>query len=206
MGISELKEVYENYNKLIVQKYSSLLRKSTGDLATKENMSILLSQYILEDCEYIIKLICKGVKKRYIYNIIRTMCESIIEYKYFIKYENLISQYFGSEISYIDESSTDESNLYIYKEYGQKRFACFNGKKNIFNMAKDIEEIENTDKELSLYYIFSMMSENIHNAYFNAVLDDMAESDGKDVKIDEEFVTTLVITLLNKFYETYNNV
>ena len=59
MGISELKEVYENYNKLIVQKYSSLLRKSTGDLATKENMSILLSQYILEDCEYIIKLICK---------------------------------------------------------------------------------------------------------------------------------------------------
>ena len=82
MEILELKNIYENYKVIIRDINRRLSKDRKGKLATKENISILISEYILEDCKEVIKLISENNKRRYVYNIIRTMCESIIEYKY----------------------------------------------------------------------------------------------------------------------------
>lgn len=214
MEILELKNIYENYKVIIRDINRRLSKDRKGKLATKENMSILISEYILEDCKEVIKLISENNKRRYVYNIIRTMCESIIEYKYFMNNENLIGEYFGEKIPEIGEKNTNKTSFYyIYKEYGQNRFECFNGQKNVWEMARNIKEIKNTDNEICLYYIFSMMSEKVHNAYFGAIMHDIyelnEENDNEleeDLKSYQSYMCTIIITLLNKFYKTLSNV
>lgn len=210
MGISELKEMLIENKTCITDKNKELMGKCTnGKLDTKENMSILLSYYVLEDFDMIVKLIEDNVKERYIYDIVRMLCESIIEYKYYMKNDSLIGEYFGSEISELDEENYD---IDFYKKLGQDRLKSFNGRKNVRDMAKDIDEDYHVDvndnkdnKLLSLYYIYSFTSEKVHNCFFNEILNDIATFDGEKCGLDEEFLSMLLTTLLVKFNETYFN-
>ena len=131
MESSAIRKTYDIYSKLISEKKFDLSKRSTGTLSTKENMSYFFSLYILEDCNTIINLIDNKCNERYIYSIIRIICESIIQYKYFMQNKHLIGQYFGSELPDVDEDDVKEVDLDSYKELGQKRFKCFKGKINI---------------------------------------------------------------------------
>ena len=58
MGISELKEMLIEHKTCITDKNKELMGKCTnGKLDTKENMSILLSYYVLEDFDILYKVL-----------------------------------------------------------------------------------------------------------------------------------------------------
>ncbi|WP_459481923.1 hypothetical protein [Clostridium saccharoperbutylacetonicum] len=180
------------------------------NVASKEYLSVMVSIYLIEDIENIIKLKRVGYPKRYLDSIIRNMSEQIIEYKYIIKHPKLIKEYFGDNLSE-DLEKLDVENLTVnemlnkLKETGEARF---NGGKrlSISKMAKDIKEKKSKDNRISLYDIFSFKAELEHNSYFNSIFEEIEKVKKKEGESDlEEWFDSMFIELIiDAFLRTYN--
>ena len=141
---------------------------------------------------------------RYATFILRNMVEQVIEFLYISKNVKLIDEYLGSEISKkhsaIDSNSTTVEALKIY---GEKRFAT--RRERIAQMAEDINERYATKKDcLTLYDVFTVLSDRTHNSYFSSLLDDFAKefSDDHYIGLTVEqvrYLNVLIIVVLMTF-------
>lgn len=198
--VNKFEEHISKVNRLRIEKLKE--KNNSNIIATKENLSALVSTGILEDLNTIIVLSAIPTQERYIDYIIRGLVEQVIEYKYLIRHDNLIEEYFGSKIR---EEETKKDRFNSVEELG--KFGCeryLGGRKSVSAMTKDIKEKYFNKGTLSLYEIYIITSEQIHNSYFNAYLDMFDNDDNREVFT--EFQLTLVYTIINKFLKTYDKI
>lgn len=92
--------------------------------------------------------------------IIRNMVEQLIEFLYVLRHQELIEEYFGEKIA----KPIPTSVVQLSKELGKLRFEP--ERKKIYEMAKDINQIKSSSGEMTLYDLYTMLSETCHNSYF----------------------------------------
>ena len=196
----EFQNLYNDFKECVacknVEIQKRITEKSAG-LASKEMLSLVVSENIIEDIVMILKLKKSGSLSRYSNMIIRNMCEQVIEYVYFMKNEELIEQYFGLNIRDEDEEVDLFEKL---KQFGSGRF---DKKRNIKQMACYIDEVKDGQEEISLYKIYSAKSEEVHNSYFNEFLD-MVETVNDECEEDDDLDYIYLIFILSRFRETFD--
>lgn len=152
--------------------------------------------YILDDIEFVKTIQPVIENSRYIYSILRVTVEQVIIYKFLMRKnvnnESLCEDYLGVNINLenIEEQSDDE--LELLKLLTGKRTQLY---KNIFKQMA--EKFENIDDETSLYRLYSMMADYVHNAYYKSILSEVNEE-----SFDYEMITTIVLTLLLEFKDS----
>ena len=146
----------------------------------------------------------KDFRVRYANFILRNMVEQVIEFLYISKNSKLVDEYLGSEIlkkkATIDANSTTAEALKIY---GERRFAT--RRERIAQMAEEINERYATlENCLTLYDVFTVLSDRTHNSYFSSLLDDFAKdfSDDHYIGLTVEqvrYLNFLIIVVLMTF-------
>lgn len=141
---------------------------------------------------------------RYANFILRNMVEQVIEFLYISKNTKLVDEYLGSEIlkkkAAIEANGTTAEALKIY---GEKRFAT--RRERIAQMAEDINERYATQENcLTLYDVFTVLSDRTHNSYFSSLLDDFAKEFSDDHYIgltveQARYLNVLIIVVLMTF-------
>lgn len=159
-------------------------------------LSYVIMTGVAEDVEEVLNLLEKDSKPRYQNFIIRNITEHVIEYMYLMDNKELIPEYFGSEAETEVEESADMNNISkAYKNFGQNRYATKRASVN--SMAKAIGEKYATDGVPGLYDVFSIISENCHNSYLYAVVDELSESETQN----KMFNLGLMLLVLKKLLE-----
>lgn len=149
--------------------------------------------YILDDIEFVKTIRPVIENSRYIYSILRVTVEQVIIYKFLMRKnvnnESLCEDYLGVNINLenIEEQSDDE--LELLKLLTGKRTQLY---KNIFKQMAD--KFENIDDETSLYRLYSMMADYVHNAYYKSIL-----SEANEENFNCQIIDTIVLTLLVEF-------
>lgn len=151
--------------------------KETFSFASKEVLASLVSQFIIEDIKLLLHLKRKGFPQRHSDGIIRNICEQVIEFIYVIKKgQDLINEYFGDNLNESEINSVKDPIKGLLK-FGKARFK--DSRKAVHEMAIEINEIKDTKHKLSLYRIFSLKSDAVHNAYFRSIMEEV-------VRLEEE--------------------
>lgn len=186
----EIKNYIDIKNKMLFQRMHTQSNKLP--METKDNLSISFSNAILEDVEFILNCL-QEENKRYAFSTIRNMVESIIKYKYFLKHENLIKQYFignpNMEINYSDP-------IKALNQLGQYRLQL----PKISIMAKEVKEHRSNKKVLSLYDIFRLTSNHTHDGYHKDYSNVIEESCG----YLDEYAILMMRTALESFLKSYS--
>jgi len=189
----------ENNNNELIKKI-----RNNPTLDSVECLSIHFSSCLCEDIEFVLELMEKNYSDRYVYSVIRNICEQIIEYKYLCKHNKYIKEYYGDKIhdKYL-KKTTDVKKLKALM--GDDRYSI---KRNIREWAKDLDEDNESDSDvnddMSLYTIYQLSSTEYHQSYFNEIVDLISEVE-KEQEDDRELVFIMLIFLLMKFMDSYNN-
>lgn len=140
---------------------------------------------------------------RYIDIFIRNICEQVIEYSYIIKHDELIKKYFGDDITWddMDESQESENLINSLKKYGGSRFG---ERPSVSKMAKDIEEKESDNDKISLYDIYILESDNMHNSYFKHIFEIIDEIEDVEEQQDIDYI--FMIYILTDFINIYDSI
>lgn len=150
----------------------------------------------MSDIEFIEKIKPDVKNSRYIYSILRVTSEQVIIYKSLMRKnvnnQSLCKDYLGQniDIEKIEKSSTCEIEL--LKLLGGKRTRLY---ENIFKQM--VDKFEDVDDDTSLYNLYSIMSDYVHNAYYKSLLSEIGEED-----FNIEWVNTIILSLLTQFYES----
>lgn len=158
-------------------------------------LSYVIMRGVAEDLEEFLDLLSTDSKPRYQHFIIRNITEHVIEYMYLMNNKELIAEYFGSKV----ELDADVDMKHISEEYknlGQNRYTS--KRMSVNAMAVAIGEKHSEDGVPGLYDIFSIISENCHNSYFHAVIDEMADDEMQN-KVFSLWIMTLVLVKLLEF-------
>ena len=138
---------------------------------------------------------------RYANLILRNMVEQLIEFLYISKHTELVDEYLGSKIS-TNNSSKKKSIVTALRRFGDYRFT--NRRAEVSKMAADIKEkYSKKENPLTLYNMYSILSDRCHNSYFSSLLDDFAKafSDSHYIGLTQEqdnYLNTLIhIVLIN---------
>ena len=97
----EFLELYHNFVDDAKEKNGKILLdfKNTGkEFASKEILSLWVSECLIEDIGTIQHLKDNSFSNRYVDAIIRNMCEQVIEYLYIMKHQELIPIFFGRNL------------------------------------------------------------------------------------------------------------
>lgn len=194
-------ELYNSFAKEAIEKnrhFRELLVNSELSFVSKEMLSFVVSECLMEDIETIFKLEEGGFSNRYIDFTIRNMSEQVIEYLYIMKHPQLIKEYFGEELR--DDGNGKE----IFDGLKRTGAARFKNHKSVSEMAKDVGEKKSDDDKIALYDIFSLKAELEHHSYFHHMLDVICsienETESKD-ELDYIFLT-YILTAFIKVYAT----
>ena len=158
-------------------------------------LSYVIMRGVAEDLEEFLDLLSTDSKPRYQHFIIRNITEHVIEYMYLMNNKELIAEYFGSKV----ELDADVDMKHISEEYknlGQNRYTS--KRMSVNAMAVAIGEKHSEAGVPGLYDIFSIISENCHNSYFHAVIDEMADDEMQN-KVFSLWIMTLVLVKLLEF-------
>lgn len=201
-----------NYEEVLDGAYSKLMQlKSKRDyfkdklekISNEEKqeselfLSYVIMQGVAEDLEEFLELLSANSKPRYQHFIIRNITEHVIEYMYLMNNKELIAEYFGSEVEIDLDADVDMKHISEeYKNLGQNRYTS--KRMSVNAMAVAIGEKHSEDGVPGLYDIFSIISENCHNSYFHAVIDEMADDEMQN-KVFSLWIMTLVLVKLLEF-------
>lgn len=203
----------ENYQNVLEGAYISLkkiknkrdqYKESIEHLNTDEKqkseefLSYVIMQGVAEDLEEFLRLLEADSKPRYQHFIIRNITEHVIEYMYLMSNKELITEYFGSAADIDDlEENVDMKHIsQEYKNLGQNRYS--ENRMSVNAMAVAIGEKYSVEGVPGLYDVFSIISENCHNSYFHAVIDEFAE-DKMQSKVFSLWLISLVLIKLLEF-------
>ena len=196
----EFLELYHNFVDDAKEKNGKILLdfKNTGkEFASKEILSLWVSECLIEDIGTIQHLKDNSFSNRYVDAIIRNMCEQVIEYLYIMKHQELIPIFFGRNLK---EDFDEQKDLFAaFKQTGQARFGK---RKPVKEMAKDIGEEKSSDDKLSLYDIYSIKAELEHNSYFHHRFDIIGEIED-DEKEEDDLDYMFMLYILNAFLDAY---
>lgn len=193
------KEIQEN-NQILLQK----LIKRKNILNTLEFIKISFSTNLLEDIDFLNVLSGNDIFKiRHANIIIRDFLEQVIEFIYITKHPEIIEDFIGTNIN-INEIDFQSNLVEGMLHFGKKRYV--HGRKSIAKMADDINQKITTDNKLSLYDMYRILSEQCHNSYFNAILDDVGEYEtGKNDRALTEEQVTYIILIIDYFLKAYRS-
>ncbi len=196
---------YDLYNAYVkrAEKKNKEIRMNFNDshieFASKEMMSLVVSECLMEDVETIYKLKNNGFSERYTDCIIRNMCEQVIEYIYTMNHSELIQEYFGGNIN----EKWSGTNLFKgLKRTGRVRFK---ERKSVSEMSVDIGEKTSNDEKISLYDIYSVKAEYEHHSYFHHMLNIMCHVNAENENA-EEMDYLYLIYILTAFINMYDTV
>lgn len=205
----ELEDNIEERNQLLLSKMTLGGKKK---LFSKEFLSILHSECLLSDLDYIESIASQNVSSRYINLVVRNICEQVIEYKYLIQNPDKIGNYFGEDapISDSDTSESEENSSTgelidrFKKCVGKKRYGN-SIRPRVYDMAKTVDETDSTEEKMSLYDIYCISSELVHSSYFHAGLELIGEIENEEDD-NNELLKIFLIYLITAFLDTYNDV
>lgn len=199
------KDFYELYNNFVKrageknERFREMLVNSQLSFDSKEMLSFVVSECLMEDIETIYKLENNGFSNRYIDFTIRNMSEQVIEYLYIMKNPRLIKEYFGERLN----DDWDGKNLFDgMKITGAARFKK---RESVSAMAKAVDEKVSDDDKIALYEIFSLKAELEHHSYFHHMLDVMCNlGDRIESKDDLDYI--FLIYILSAFIKVYDTI
>lgn len=195
-------ELYNDFAKRAEEKNKGIrvrFMDSQVGFFSKEMMSFVVSECLMEDVETIYTLKNQGFSDRYADFVIRNMCEQVIEYIYIMRHPELIPEYFGENIK-------DEWNgRNLFKGLKRTGGARFKERKSVSEMAVDIGEKTSDDEKISLYEIYSLKAEFEHHSYFNHMLNTIF-SVNDESESAEEVDYIYLIYILTAFINTYDTV
>ncbi len=204
--------------KCCTNKRNKQLRNKNPKVATKEMLSRIISHNLCIDINMLTLLELLPFPHRYSHQIIRNMCEQVIEYRYIMKNPNLISLYFGSNIRYNkdflkkDVEQIDISAIITQlKKSGQSRFSLNGDKKtakrNVWNMADKTNQSKSSDDVISLYDIYRICSEWEHNSYFQSFIykNEKTVPTIKEKIEFHKFNHMLILFIISAFQNVYFN-
>ena len=195
-------ELYNDFAKRAEKKNKGIrirFMDSQVVFSSKEMISFVVSECLMEDVETIYKLKTEGFSDRYTDCIIRNMCEQVIEYIYIMKHSELIPEYFGENIK-------DEWNgTNFFKGLKRTGGARFKERKSVSEMSVDIGEKTSDDEKVSLYDIYSLKAEFEHHSYFHHMLNTLCYVNDKNESA-EEMDYMYLIYILVAFIKTYDTV
>lgn len=205
MGAYQIKnKIYKALEEEILMTNQQLLKSLQGKeeiLNTVEFIKISFSESLLEDIEFLNNLSGNPYFKiRHAQMVLRDMVEQVIEFIFLMKHSDIISDYLGLNITANSAGSSD-----LIKEIHKIGSERFNGgRKSVSEMAKDIGEKKSSSNRMALYDMYQLLSEECHNSYFFAGLDDVetVETGKEFVALSEEQVQYLMI-IVGRFMETY---
>lgn len=191
------------------------IKKEENLLSSVQNIKISFSEKILEDLVFLVS-VEKNVsyKKRYGNILLRSISEQIIECIYLLKHPEEIDGYLGMDInldslnSIIMKNESKNSILLRKKKLGELRYKT-GGRKCVKRMADAIKESssEGENARLSLYDIYQILSDKMHNAYYKSILDEVAQIE-KPAEYSERFdffQIMLLNMMLEAFWEAYSS-
>lgn len=195
-------ELYNDFAKRAEEKNREIrirFMDSQVRFFSKEMISFVVSECLMEDVETIFKLKNEGFSDRYTDCIIRNMCEQVIEYIYIMNHSELIPEYFGENIK-------DEWNgTNLFKGLKRTGGARFKERKSVSEMSVDIGEKISDDEKISLYDIYSLKAEFEHNSYFHHMLNTLCYVNDENESA-EEMDYMYLIYILVAFIKTYYTV
>lgn len=196
--------VIEQTSKDIIKIFDEEI-ENNKEKCYKEGQSILtvstnFMRYIVNDIKFLKKIECCAENKRYVYSILRVSVEQLIIYKFLMHSENhreeLCNDFLGLNINIQELNESDRSDLEKLKALRGKRTTLYN---NIFKQMAS--KFENVDDEISIYNLYSIMADYVHNAYYERMLEEYNKESWND-----EFANTIILTILGSFLETYNKI
>ena len=124
--------------------------------------------------------------------------ELIIEFKYLIHNPSYREKFIGDT----EFKQSDKFSVNDFKQLGSKKFK--NRKISITKMAVDIGEKKDSDEKLSLYSIYIILSEQVHNLAFHDMMNaiEMLEEGEQTEKFIEDN-EIFIVFILDSFMETY---
>lgn len=195
-------ELYNDFAKRAEEKNREIricFMDSQVRFFSKEMISFVVSECLMEDVETIFKLKNEGFSDRYTDCIIRNMCEQVIEYIYIMNHSELIPEYFGENIK-------DEWNgTNLFKGLKRTGGARFKERKSVSEMSVDIGEKISDDEKISLYDIYILKAEFEHNSYFHHMLNTLCYVNDENESA-EEMDYMYLIYILVAFIKTYYTV
>ncbi len=166
VDVAIIEALTETLNKSI-QQYMTSLGSDT------ENINLFKMNFIKKFSDDVIFLNDlsgnSNFYHRYGYLILRNMLEQLIEFLYVKKNPHLVDEYLGLKID-LNALQAKHSPVEGEHAFGKKRY--LENRPRISEMAKDIGESKAADGTLSLYDVYSILSEKCHNSYFDSLLKD----------------------------------
>lgn len=176
-----------------------IMRDNENIIASKENLSIVFSEGLITDITFITKNYSSILpNERFIFNILRSTVEHVIKYKYFLKNEEFIEQYFGENID-PDKALKMKNLIKAMKQFGEYRYKT--KLPSTQDMANEVNELNSIGKRLSLYDAFKLLSDYTHDGYFK---DYFSNLEGVDKSWD--IVLLIMITTTESFIESFKKV
>ncbi|MDU1006888.1 MAG: hypothetical protein E7A63_17765 [Clostridium butyricum] len=148
--------------------------------------------YILDDIEFIENIEPKVKNIRYIYSILRVTVEQVIIYKFLMREnvnnQSLCEDYLGVNIDIDDIEGQAGDDFELLKLLIGKRTKLY--RNNFKQMAENFEDVDN---DTSLYRLYSMMADHVHNSYYESILSGVSEEG-----FNFQFINTIILTLLTQ--------
>ncbi|MBE6095232.1 MAG: hypothetical protein E7199_07170 [Schwartzia succinivorans] len=180
------------------------------DICSIDFIKATFVEKILNDLRFLVSIQkCREFKIRYENILLRSIVEQIIKFAYMVKHPDIISDFVGMKIdtdSQGFECTDDEQPsqiLYKLKQLGQLRGKMI----DVSAMAIKIGEKDSDHREdrLSLYDIYGLLSDEMHNSYYKSILDDAEELDDPEEykKYGDTFQCLLLRMMLDAFWSYF---
>ncbi|MCQ4696251.1 hypothetical protein NE452_01840 [Paeniclostridium sordellii] len=183
--------------KKLKKEYKNILKNNNNS-----NVIIYLThsfmKYILEDIKQIKKMKGTIKNKRYIHSILRLIVEQVIIYKFLMRNnednEALCNDFLGENVDLEILVNDNKTELEMLKDLMGNRTNLY---KNIFKQM--CEKFENINDEASLYGMYSIMADFVHNSYYESIV-----SEYNNEKFNGDLINTVILYSLASFFNSYN--
>lgn len=183
--------------------YKKKIQNLTNDekQESEEFLSYVIMRGITDDLKEFLHLLSIKGKPRYQNFIIRNITEHVIEYMYLMTNKQLIPEYFGKAMQIDLEEDIDMENIaQAYRNLGKNRYE--HKRSSVIEMCKSVSEDCAKDGIPCLYDVFSIVSENCHNSYFQEVIDEWS-SDEIESNVFNLWLVSLVLVKLLEFADEH---
>ena len=194
---SSLREEISSTNMKLIES----LKGNDKYFNTIEYIKVFFSDTMMEDVEFLNTFSGQSLfKVRHAQIIMRDLLEQVIEFIFLMKHPDLISEYVGENI---DIQSVEQSSpVKGMKKLASGRYS--KGRKSVAEMARDVGESKSKPGHPALYELYCLLSEECHNSYFFARLDDYKEyiNNQEILALSEDQAENLGI-IIRRFMEAY---
>lgn len=193
-------EEIKNQIKLLKDNICSskeLYKNNNSEIRTIFFISNIFMENILKDIVFVLVLISKDNKERYIKAILRLIVEQVIIYRNLMseKVDNLemCKDFLGYNINIEFIESSNISEYKKLKNIIGNRTKMYENK--FYEMAK---RFENPNEYLSFYKIYSLLSDYVHNSYYEDMLRSV-----ENENIDKKEIYRYIYAILENINEGY---